>query len=954
MECGLTGSNARASRNGTGKGRLRIAGLLVAVWANAAFAQPGLDFAPPLETWKGTGIAAQRSEAARRPAIRPMPTVVTLEALPDATVGAQRSRARSRGAGEPTQLGFGREIAALATRALTSERTSWQATPSGSIQTAFRIEAPKAPGFRLGVLIDRLPRSAILRFYGTNDAGPLTIGGAEIMDSIQRNVDAGDASEAARMFWSPYFEADAVTLEIELPAGVSADEVEISVPRLSQFFGRAMSEPATAYSASLSCQIDVKCNSDWNTESNATAMFIATDGMGGSIQCSGTLLNTTSPAYIPYFLSANHCVPNQTWASNVEFWWFFRASMCGSSVRDNQLARSFGGAALLYATPDTDTSFMRLNQTPPGGVSYAGWSAREVAPGSSVSSVHHPSGDWQKLSSGSVTGFHDCTVLSASNLTYCAAANAVTGEYLAAVPSSGTWEHGSSGSGLYIRTNGINYLVGQLYAGNASCGSSRGPGYFGRFDRAYAASLNRWLNPSTTITLTVSTSGEGKVVSRPSGITCGSSCSAPFDPGTAVTLAASAKPGHIFSGWGGACSGTSPLCQVSLSASRSVSASFSPVGSAGTGVLGTPVDGTTVSGVGVISGYHCSSKDIDVYVDGNWAGKAGAGTRLLGTQEVCGRTDTGYSILYNFNNLSNGLHVVTVSAGGVPLDSHVVTTFQSGGQPWLAGVERLIEVPNFPRSGMTATLEWVQSYQNFLVTYVDDGTSGSPPPNVSATYNLDVSVAGGSGKIVVDDEGYCTSSCTAVVPSGKVLRLAASAAPGFVFTGWSGGCTPSGPLCSAAVTTDTSVIATFAAAPSAGTGVLGTPVDLTTVSGVGVISGYHCSSKDIDVYVDGQWAGKAGAGTRLLGTQAVCGRTDTGYSILYNFNNLSEGLHVVTASADGVPLDSHVVQTVRSGGQPWLTGVSRTVTVPDFPIAGRSAVLEWVQSYQNFLITGAR
>ncbi len=931
---------------------LAYAWLLAALWACPSFGDHRPASAPPLAQRAETSEVAQRAPAARKTVPRPIPTVIHLEALAPDTLTAQRNRARSRDPGLPPPVGFGREIAALATPAVTAQNLDWQLTESGGRHAAIRVEVPGAPGLRLGILVDKMPRSARLRFHAGDYATLIEIDAGDVLKAIQRNVDAGDTSDAAKLFWSPYFESDSVTLEIEVPADVAPADVVLSVPRLSQFFGRAMSEPATALAASLGCQVDVACYSDWTTESNASAKFVATDGMGGSTMCSGTVLNTTTPTYIPYFLSANHCVPNQTWASNVEVWWFYRAGSCASSFGDNRYTRTFGGATLLYATSETDTSFMLLNESPPAGTAFAGWSSNVVSPGTNVTGVHHPSGDWQKLTIGSISGYQDCTVLSASNFTRCTAANSATGEYLSAIPSSGTWEPGSSGSGLYISNNGVHYLIGQLYAGNASCGSSRGPGYFGRFDLAYEAALYRWLDSATNVSLTVGTSGQGKVVSLPSGITCGSSCNAPFDPGTVVTLAASAKPGYVFSGWSGACSGSNPLCTVTMSASQSIMANFSPVASAGTGVLGTPVDATTVSGIGVISGYHCSSKDIDVYIDGNWAGKAGAGTRLLGTQSVCGRTDTGYSILYNFNNLSNGLHVVTVSAGGIPLDSHVVTTFQSGGQPWLAGVERSIEVPDFPQPGMTATLDWVQSYQNFLITYVDDGSS--PPPSAGTLTGLDVTVAGGSGKIVVEDEGYCASTCNALIATGKTVRLAASAAPGFAFAGWSGGCTPNGPLCTATMVADTSVVAYFAPVQSAGTGLLGTPVDLTTVSGIGVISGYHCSSKDIDVYIDGNWAGKAGAGTRLLGTQSVCGRTDTGYSILYNFNNLSEGLHVITSSADGVPLDSHVVRTVRSGAQPWLTGVSRTVTVPDFPFAGRTAVLEWIQSYQNFLITGTR
>lgn len=144
----------------------------------------------------------------------------------------------------------------------------------------------------------------------------------------------------------------------------------------------------------------------------------------------------------------------------------------------------------------------------------------------------------------------------------------------------------------------------------------------------------------------------------------------------------------------------------------------------------------------------------------------------------------------------------------------------------------------------------------------------------------------------------------------------------------------------------------FAASSTlSGIGVLGTPAEGSTVSGIGVISGYHCTSEDIDIYIDGVSLGKAGAGTTLLGTQSVCGRTNTGYSLLYNFNNLQPGQHVAEAYANGIFLESHNFNTVQSGGVSWLSGASKTTTVQDFPSAGQTATIEWVQSYQNFLVT---
>lgn len=77
-----------------------------------------------------------------------------------------------------------------------------------------------------------------------------------------------------------------------------------------------------------------------------------------------------------------------------------------------------------------------------------------------------------------------------------------------------------------------------------------------------------------TLTVTKSGSGSGIITSNPSGIDCGATCSATFATGTNGTLAATPDDGSAFTGWSGACSGTSPICQMAMNGPNSVSANF--------------------------------------------------------------------------------------------------------------------------------------------------------------------------------------------------------------------------------------------------------------------------------------------------------------------------------------------------------------------------------------------
>jgi hypothetical protein len=108
----------------------------------------------------------------------------------------------------------------------------------------------------------------------------------------------------------------------------------------------------------------------------------------------------------------------------------------------------------------------------------------------------------------------------------------------------------------------------------------------------------------TTYTLAVSVTGSGMVTSSPSGISCGSTCSAGFAAGTQVALDATPAAGWNFSGWGGACSG-SGICQVAMNAATSVTATFVQAYTLSIGVSGSAT--VTSTPFGINCGSACGS-----------------------------------------------------------------------------------------------------------------------------------------------------------------------------------------------------------------------------------------------------------------------------------------------------------------------------------------------------------
>ena len=94
---------------------------------------------------------------------------------------------------------------------------------------------------------------------------------------------------------------------------------------------------------------------------------------------------------------------------------------------------------------------------------------------------------------------------------------------------------------------------------------------------------------------------------------------------------------------------------------------------------------------------------------------------------------------------------------------------------------------------------------------------------------------------------------------------------------------------------------------------------------------------------------EAAYGTERLDTASVCGDTDNGFGLLFNWNLLSDGEHEVVALVDGVELDRATV-TVTTLGTEFLRDVTGTCEVADFPTMDETVTLVWQQTQQSFVI----
>ena len=406
--------------------------------------------------------------------------------------------------GKPLQIGFGRDVAQTATAAATQQLLKWQITKSGGQVTAINFISTGAKGIRIGLLVTQLAETATLRFYAQGAATAFEVTGAEVLTVLAKNLAAGDKSDDARTYWSPFIDGSNGTIEIEIPVGVPTSSVDMSIPRVTHLFMSAKESSAAiaqlTYSgdinAGLSCQVDVKCTTPLPAASDAVA-HIKFNKSGGSYICSGTMMNDSIKSSTPYLLTANHCISNQTVASTLTTWFKYRALTCNDGNTGEYYPTAFAqGAALLYTAYGTDSTLLRMNGTLPTSVLFAGWDS--TPPDLiNIHSIHHPKGDQQRLSRGSVTGY---SVRDESNPNLFYGSNSSSGTILDVTLTTGLTEGGSSGSGLFKGTDTNPQLIGVLFGGSApSCTVPGGKvatppnNVYGRFDVAFNAGMSDWL-----------------------------------------------------------------------------------------------------------------------------------------------------------------------------------------------------------------------------------------------------------------------------------------------------------------------------------------------------------------------------------------------------------------------------------------------------------------------------
>ena len=110
-----------------------------------------------------------------------------------------------------------------------------------------------------------------------------------------------------------------------------------------------------------------------------------------------------------------------------------------------------------------------------------------------------------------------------------------------------------------------------------------------------------------------------------------------------------------------------------------------------------------------------------------------------------------------------------------------------------------------------------------------------------------------------------------------------------------------------------------------------------------------CDADAVELEINGAQRVAAAYGTARADTAPVCGDSNNGFGLLFNWNLLGDGEHTVRALADGVAF-AQATFTVTTLGEEFVTDAVGETVLADFPTPGEEVRLVWQEAAQNFVL----
>lgn len=362
---------------------------------------------------------------------------------------------------------------------LTPENSgSWEEGAPGELVWRLRVRSEGALSLNLGFGRYVMPAGGRLYVFapdGSRIIGPYT---------AAENADHGQ-------LWTPIVFGDEVVVELDVPAA-RRRAVELRLTTVGHDYKGFGRRTMADLEKSGTCNVDTPCpvGEAWRREIRSVAGVTT----GGSLFCTGFMVNNTAKDFKPYFMTANHCGISAGAAPSLVVYWNYENSVCrgepgGGGTGDGVLNQFQSGSTFRSASSASDFTLVELSQRPQPAfkVFYAGWD-HSGANATSSACVHHPSGHTKRISFGGPT-----TITSYNN-------PAIPGNstHFHVGWTLGVTEGGSSGSPLF---NQDRQVIGQLHGGPSSCTAADKSDYYGRFSVSWtgggtsATRLSDWLDP---------------------------------------------------------------------------------------------------------------------------------------------------------------------------------------------------------------------------------------------------------------------------------------------------------------------------------------------------------------------------------------------------------------------------------------------------------------------------
>lgn len=221
----------------------------------------------------------------------------------------------------------------------------------------------------------------------------------------------------------------------------------------------------------------------------------------------------------------------------------------------------------------------------PAGINCPTTCSATFAQGTQVTLTASPASSYSFSGwSGGCSGSSACTITLNANTTIAANFSQSTYQLTVTGPTGNTGTVTSNPSGINCPTTcSANFQknaqvtltpsAASNYSFTGWGGACSGTGTCAITLTANSTVSANFSQPAFPLTVSIPGANTGTVTSTPPGINCPTTCSATFQTNTQVTLTPSAAAGYSFSGWSGACSGTS-TCTITVTANSTVSANF--------------------------------------------------------------------------------------------------------------------------------------------------------------------------------------------------------------------------------------------------------------------------------------------------------------------------------------------------------------------------------------------